>query len=86
MGEDFNYQDANMWFKNLDKLIKWDTFLSIFSFGMQTCYIPNFVERIFANTSFTTADTPTKLNRMDQTSTWYTLHRVAIWRLFMTPI
>lgn len=22
MGEDFNYQDANMWFKNLDKLIK----------------------------------------------------------------
>lgn len=23
MGEDFNYQDANVWYKNLDKLIKW---------------------------------------------------------------
>jgi len=23
MGEDFNYQDANMWYKNLDKLIKY---------------------------------------------------------------
>ena len=22
MGEDFNYQDADMWFKNIDKLIK----------------------------------------------------------------
>lgn len=22
MGEDFNYQDATMWFKNIDKLIK----------------------------------------------------------------
>ena len=22
-GEDFNYQDANMWYKNLDKLIKY---------------------------------------------------------------
>jgi lysosomal alpha-mannosidase len=22
MGEDFNYQSAHMWFKNLDKLIK----------------------------------------------------------------
>ena len=23
MGEDFNYQSADMWYKNLDKLIKW---------------------------------------------------------------
>ena len=23
LGEDFNYQDANMWYKNLDKLMKY---------------------------------------------------------------
>uniref|UniRef100_A0A182QYP4 Alpha-mannosidase n=1 Tax=Anopheles farauti TaxID=69004 RepID=A0A182QYP4_9DIPT len=45
MGEDFHYQDANMWFKNLDKLIKYTnarqsegSLVNVF-YSTPTCYL-----------------------------------------------
>ncbi|KAJ4433197.1 hypothetical protein ANN_15454, partial [Periplaneta americana] len=42
MGEDFHYQDANMWYKNLDKLIRYvnaaDSSLNVF-YSTPSCYL-----------------------------------------------
>lgn len=57
MGEDFHYQYAEMWFKNLDKLIK-------YVFFQNRC--GNF---IITNVYYPLSDTPTPDKRMGPTLT-----------------
>ncbi|XP_065340981.1 lysosomal alpha-mannosidase [Cloeon dipterum] len=70
MGEDFNYQDANAWYKNLDKLIKYvnakNPDLNLF-YSTPTCYLQAVNS---ANVTWSTKDDDFFPYPSDQHSYW----------------